>query len=73
VEALLGKASLVVEGVKNVVADSQYSIRRVRASIMEHGAGPVVPFMSNQGRGESVLRVDRFFRASGPRAHSTFL
>ena len=66
VEALLGKASLVVEGVKNVVADSQYSSRRVRASIMEHGAGPVVPFMSNQGRGESVLRVDRFFRASGP-------
>ena len=66
VEELLDKASLVVEGVEAVVADSQYSSRRVRVGVMEHGAGPVVPYMSNQGRGEPVLRVERFFRTSGP-------
>jgi len=27
---------------------------------------PVIPYMSNQKRGEEVLRVDRFFRVSGP-------
>jgi transposase len=66
VEELLDKASAVVVGFKAVVADSQYSSRRVRVSIMEHGAGPVVPYMSNQRRGEEVLRVDRCFRVSGP-------
>jgi len=65
-EKLLAKASIVVDGFKAVVADSQYSSRRVRASIMEHGAGPVVPYMSNQRRGEEVLRVDRRFRVHGP-------
>jgi transposase len=62
---LLDKAVLVVEGFKVVVADSQYSSRRVRDCIVEHGALPVVPYMSNQARGMSVLRVDRFFRVSG--------
>ena len=64
VEELIGKASLVVEGFRAVVADSQYSSRRVRDCIVECGAEPVVPYMSNQARGESVLRVDRFFRTS---------
>jgi len=32
---------------------------------MELGAQAVVPYMSNQARGEPVLRVDRFFRTSG--------
>jgi len=65
-EELLDKASLVVEGFKNVVGDSQYSSKRVRDSILEHGALPVIPYMSNQRGGEEVLRVDRFFRVSGP-------
>ena len=64
-EELMEKASLVVEGFNVVVADSQYSSRRVRGCIVMHGAMPVVPYMSNQGRGEPVLRVDRFFRTSG--------
>ena len=65
-EELLDKASLVVEGFKNVVADSQYSSERVRSCIVEHGAMPVIPYMSNQRCGGEVLRVDRFFRVSGP-------
>ena len=65
VEELMDKASLVVEGFEAVVADSQYSSKRVRTYIREHGAEPVVPYMSNQARGEPVLRVDRFFRTSG--------
>ena len=66
VEELMDKASLVVEGFEAVVADSQYSSKRVRTNIREHGAEPVVPYMSNHRRGEPVLRVDRFFRTSGP-------
>jgi len=62
---LLGKVAQVVEGVRVVVADSQYSSKRVRDCIVMHGAMPVVPYMSNQARGEAVLRVDRFFRTSG--------
>ena len=63
---LVDKASLLVDGVKAVVGDSQYSSRRVRECIIEHGAMPVVPYPSNQRRGEKVLRVDRLFRTSGP-------
>ena len=65
VEELMDKASLVVEGFKTVVADSQYSSRRVRGIIGEHGAESVIPYPSNHRRGEPVLRVDRFFRTSG--------
>ena len=64
-EELMEKASLVVDGFRVVVADSQYSSRRVRGCILEFGAEPVVPYMSNQARGEPVLRVDRFFRTRG--------
>jgi hypothetical protein len=62
---LLGKVSRVVEDVKAVVADSQYSSRKVRDCIVEHGWEPIVPFMSNQAKGEPVLRVDRYLRTSG--------
>jgi len=62
---LLEKASRVVVGVRVVVADSQYSSRRVRDCVVDHGAEPVIPYPSNQARGEEVLRVDRFFRVSG--------
>ncbi len=64
-EELLEKASLVVEGFRVVVADSQYSSMRVRDIIGEHGAESVIPYPSNHRHGESVLRVDRFFRTSG--------
>jgi len=64
-EELLEKASLVVEGFGVVVADSQYSSRRVRDCVSEFGAVPVIPYPSNHRRGEEVLRVDRFFRTSG--------
>jgi hypothetical protein len=65
-EELIEKASLVVEGVKNVVADSQYSSEKIRGLVEEHGDEPVIPYMSSHRRGEPVLRVDRFFRVSGP-------
>ena len=55
----------MVVGVRVVVGDSQYSSRRVRNCISEFGAESVIPFPSNQARGEEVLRVDRFFRTSG--------
>ena len=64
-EELLEKALRVVDGVRVVVADSQYSSRRVRDCVMGFGAEPVIPYPSNHRRGESVLRVDRFFRTSG--------
>jgi hypothetical protein len=65
-EELIEKASSVVEVVKNVVADSQYSSEKVRGFVGEHGAEPVIPYMSSYRRGEPVLRVYRWFRVSGP-------
>jgi hypothetical protein len=56
----------VVDGFRAVVADSQYSSEKVRGLIEEGGAEPVVPYTSNQRRREPVLRVDRYFRVSGP-------
>ena len=41
------------------------SIARARC-IVEHGALPVISYMSNQRCGGEGLRVDRFFRVSGP-------
>lgn len=42
-EELLEKASLVVEGFRIVVADSQYNSRRVRGRVVGQGAMPVIP------------------------------
>ena len=47
---------------RSLVADSQYSSGRMRGLVDE----AVIPFMSNQRRGENVLRVDRKFRTHGP-------
>jgi len=63
---LLDKVSLVLDEFDTVVADSQYSSSNVREHVAECGAQPVVPYMANQAKGESVLRVDRYFRTSGP-------
>jgi hypothetical protein len=62
----LGKTSEVVEGFSVVVGDSQYSSGNVRECVREYKARPVIPYMSNQAVGEPVLRVDRYFRTSGP-------
>ncbi len=48
---------------RRLIADSQYSSGRMRDLV----EGAVIPFMSNQRRGEAVLRVDRKFRTHGPR------
>jgi len=45
-----------------LIGDSQYSSRNVR-SLVDYS---VIPYMSNQRRGEDVLRVDRLFRTHGP-------
>ena len=45
-----------------LIGDSQHSSRRIRA-LAER---VVIPYMSNQMRGEDVLRVDRLFRVHGP-------
>jgi hypothetical protein len=46
---------------RSLVADSQYSSRKVRVLVEES----VIPYTSNQGCGD-VLRVDRRFRTHGP-------
>jgi transposase len=63
---LLDKVSHVLDDFEFVVADSQYSSGNVRECVAGLGAVPVVPYMANQARGEPVLRVDRYFRTSGP-------
>jgi len=45
-----------------LIGDSQYSSRKVRSLVGDS----VIPYMSNQMRGEDVLRVDRWFRTHGP-------
>jgi transposase len=47
---------------RSLVADSQYSSGRMRGLVDE----AVIPFMTNERRGEPVLRVDRRFRTHGP-------
>ena len=48
-----------------LVTDSQYSSRMVREKVVDCGVIAVIPYPSNQRRGEDVLRVDRFFRVYG--------
>ena len=55
------------ERVRTLVADSQYSSRRLRCRISSHGVRVVIPYPANQRRGEKkLLRVDRYFRTHGP-------
>jgi hypothetical protein len=56
---LLGRAGARL---RSVIGDPQYSSRRMRRLAEE----AVIPYTSNQRRGEDVLRVDRMFRAHGP-------
>jgi IS5 family transposase len=53
--------------VKTLVADSQYSSRKLRDQVSALGARAVIPYPANQHRGEKrLLRVDRYFRTHGP-------
>jgi hypothetical protein len=56
---VLGKAGARL---RSLVADSQYSSRKVRGLVEE----AVIPYTSNQSAGGDVLRVDRRFRTHGP-------
>jgi transposase len=52
---------------KTLVADSQYSCRKLRDQVSAHGAKAVIPYPANQRRGEKrLLRVDKHFRTHGP-------
>ena len=65
---LLEKAVKALNGRINVlVADPQYSSRRLRKNISNHGIKPVIPYPTNQKPvEEEYLRVDKSFRAHGP-------
>jgi len=53
--------------VKTLIADSQYSSRKLRDQVSAFGARAVIPYPANQHRGEKrLLRVDRYFRTHGP-------
>jgi len=63
---LLDKTVEVTGGrVETLVADSQYSSRRFRGKVADCGVMAVIPYPSNQRKGEDVLRVDKFFRVYG--------
>jgi len=47
---------------RSLIADSQYSSRRMRDEVNE----AVIPYPTNQRRGEAVLPVDKKFRTHGP-------
>jgi IS5 family transposase len=52
---------------ETLVADSQYSCRKLRAQVSLHGASAVIPYPANQHRGEKgLLSVDKHFRTHGP-------
>jgi IS5 family transposase len=52
---------------KVLVADSQYSSRKLRRRIYSHGIKPVIPYPSNQKPAEAeFIRVDKRFKAHGP-------
>jgi IS5 family transposase len=51
---------------KTLVADSQFSSRKLREQLATQGVRAVIPYPANQGRGEAtLLRVDKYFRTHG--------
>jgi len=63
---LLDKTVAVTGGrIETLVTDSQYSSKRIRGKIADCGVMAVIPYPSNQRKGDDVLRVDRFFRVYG--------
>ena len=65
--ALFRKAWKVTEHrMKTLVADSQYSSRKLREQLSANGVKAVIPYPPNQSREEAdVLRVDKYFRTHG--------
>jgi transposase len=52
--------------VRVLVADSQYSSKKLRRHIYSHGMKPVIPYPSNQRPAEAeFLRVDKRFKTHG--------
>jgi len=52
---------------KTLIADSQYSSRKLREYLSANGVKAVIPYSANQGKDESkLLRVDKHFRTHGP-------
>ncbi len=65
---LLDKAVEATGGrVGTLVTDSQYSSRRFRGKVADWGVVAVIPYPSNQRKGEDVLRVDRYSGSMGRR------
>jgi IS5 family transposase len=53
--------------VKTLVADSQYSSRKLRDKASAHRVRAVIPYPANQRRNDKrLLRVDKYFRTHGP-------
>jgi IS5 family transposase len=51
--------------VETLVTDSQYSSLKFREKVADCEVLAVIPYPSNQRKGEDVLRVDKFFRVYG--------
>ena len=52
---------------KTLVADSQYSSRKLREQLSAHNVKTVIPYPANQSKEKkTLLRVDRYFRTHGP-------
>jgi hypothetical protein len=66
--ALFRKAWRATEQrMKTFIADLQYSGRKLREQLSEHGVKVVIPYPANQNRKDfNVLLVDKYFRTHGP-------
>ena len=52
---------------KTLIADSQYSSKKLREQLQSHGVKAVIPYPANQNKKDAdVLRVDKYFRTHGP-------
>jgi len=52
---------------KTVVADSQFSSRKLREQLSTHGVKVVIPYPANQSKEKkTLLRMDKYFRTHGP-------
>jgi hypothetical protein len=65
-QKLFEKASCHVRP-ERLVADPQYSSRRLRDAALKQGTVPVISYSRNQQKGvKGVLRIDRKFKSHGP-------
>ncbi|MGA2309822.1 MAG: transposase [Candidatus Bathyarchaeia archaeon] len=66
--ALFRKALKTTEQrTKTLVADSQFSSRKLREQLSTHGVKVVIPYPANQSKEKkTLLRVDKYFRTHGP-------